>query len=183
MRSQASAKTPSSARSRKRAAPVVKRRKKASVATTRKSHAAAAKRTPATAKKSSAAAKKPPSRGDLGAPVDGWFARQPQPQQTILDALRALVHEAAPDAVGSLKWGMPFYTLGGRMMCALTSHRAHVNLVLSGPSDSFADPDGRLEGASKAGRHLKLRTIDELPRAAVLRWLRTAASFARPARA
>jgi hypothetical protein len=127
-------------------------------------------------------AKRPGARADLGAPVDGWLARQPQPQRAILDALRALVHEAAPDAVGSIKWGMPFYTLGGGMMCALTSHRAHVNLVLSGPADGFADPDGRLEGASKAGRHLKLRTIDELPRAAVLRWLRSAASFARRAR-
>jgi hypothetical protein len=141
------------------------------------------KKAPVAAAKKTPAAKKAASRADLGAPVDSWFARQPQPQRAILDALRALVHQAAPDASGSLKWGMPFYTLGGGMMCALTSHRAHVNLVLSGPSDGFADPDGRLEGESKAGRHLKLRTLEELPRAAVLRWLRTAASFARGARA
>jgi hypothetical protein len=124
----------------------------------------------------------PTARADLGAPVEGWFARQPAPQRAILDALRELLHEAAPDAVGSLKWGMPFYTLGGGMMCALTSHATHVNLVLSGPSESFADPEGRLEGAGKTGRHLKLRTLDDLPRPAVRRWLRTAASIARRAR-
>jgi len=132
--------------------------------------------------KPAAAAKKPAPRADLGAPVDGWFARQPQPQRAILDALRDLVHEAAPDAVGSLKWGMPFFTVGGGMMCALTSHAAHVNLVLSGPPDAFADPTGRLEGAGKTGRHLKLRTLEDLPRGDVRRWLRTAASIGRRAK-
>ena len=93
--------------------------------------------------------------------------------------MRALVDETAPDAQGSLKWGMPFYTLGSTMVCALTSHKTHVNLVLSGPSASFADPDGRLEGTGKTGRHLKLRALEELPRAQVRRWVRTAAAFAR----
>ena len=48
---------------------------------------------------------------------------------------------------------------------ALSSHKTHVNLVLAGPSASFADPDGRLEGTGKTGRHLKLRALEELPRA------------------
>jgi hypothetical protein len=106
-------------------------------------------------------AKKPAPRADLGAPVDGWFATQPQPQRAILAALRDLGHDAAPEAVGSLKWGMPFFTVGG-MLCAFTSHRGHVNLILPGPPGSFADPGGRLEGDGKTGRHLKLRTLEDL---------------------
>jgi hypothetical protein len=154
--------------------------RKASAATKkgRPAPAKAGRKSGTAAKKAPAPAGKPAARADLGEPVDGWFARQPQPHRAIVHALRELVEEAAPDAVGSLKWGMPFYTLGGAMMCALTAHRAHVNLVLSGPSDSFADPDGRLEGKGKTGRHLKLRTLGDLPRAEVRRWLRTAASFA-----
>jgi hypothetical protein len=73
---------------------------------------------------------------------------------------------------------MPFYTVGDRMMCALAGFNAHVNLILAGPPGTFADPDGRLEGDGKTGRHLKLRSLDELPRAQVRGWLRTAAELA-----
>jgi hypothetical protein len=74
---------------------------------------------------------------------------------------------------------MPFYTVGGHMMCALAGFKAHVNLILSGPPGAFADPDGMLEGDAKGGRHLKLRSLDDLPRAAIRGWLRTAAGLAR----
>lgn len=129
-------------------------------------------------KKPAAAAKKPAPRADKGAPIEGWFAKQPQPQRAIAEALRELILEAAPGAQGALKWGMPFFTNGG-MMCAISAHKAHVNLILSGPPDAFADPDGRLEGDGKTGRHLKLRALAELPRPAVRLWLKTAAELAR----
>jgi hypothetical protein len=122
---------------------------------------------------------RPPRRADFGAPIDGFFAKQPPTLRAVLEALRRLVEEAAPDATASIKWGMPFYSVGRQMMCALGAHRAHVNLVLAGPPDAFVDPEGLLEGAGKTGRHLKVRAVDELPRAAVRRWLRTAAEHAR----
>jgi hypothetical protein len=67
---------------------------------------------------------------------------------------------------------MPFYSVDGKMICAIAGHKAHVNLILAGDPESFDDPDGLLEGGGKTGRHLKVRTLDELPRAAVVRWLR-----------
>ena len=127
-------------------------------------------------------ARKPAPRADLGAPVDGFFAKQPPQLRAILDELRTLVVEAAPDATSSLKWGMPFYTVSGETMCALAGFKAHVNLILAGPPGTYADPDGLLEGDGKTGRHLKLRALDDLPRAAVRGWLRTAAERARKAK-
>jgi hypothetical protein len=118
-------------------------------------------------------------RADFGAPIDGFFAKQPPHLRAILETLRASIEEAAPDAMGSMKWGMPWFTIEGEMMCALTGHKSHVNLILPGPPGTFADPDRRLEGEAKTGRHLKLRTIDELPRGAVRGWLRVAAKAAR----
>jgi hypothetical protein len=118
-------------------------------------------------------------RADLGAPIDGFFAKQPPALRAILEELRRLVEEAAADATSSIKWGMPFFTIGAQTMCALAGFRSHVNLILAGPPGTFADPDGRLEGDGKTGRHLKLRALDELPRAAVRGWLRTAAERAR----
>jgi hypothetical protein len=128
----------------------------------------------APAKKGAVAAR----RADFGAPIDGFLARQPPQLRAILQRLRQLVEKAAPDAMASLKWGMPVYTLGHTMMCALAGFKSHVNLILSGPPGAFDDPDGLLEGEGKTGRHLKVRSVDEIPREAVHRWLRTAAGIA-----
>ena len=135
---------------------------------------------PTPKKKSAAPARKPAPRKDFGQPIDGFFARQPQPQRAILEALRELVEGVVPDAQASIKWGMPFYTLDGQMMVALGSHKAHVNLILHGPSEAYADPKKILTGNSANGRHLMLRTLEELPPAATVKgWLKTAAKIAR----
>lgn len=129
-----------------------------------------------TAKKS---ASRPAPRADFGAPIDAFFEKQPAHLRAILEALRAIVDATVPDAKSSIKWGMPFYELNGKMMCALGAHKAHVNLILSGPADAFADPDGLLTGESKLGRHMKLTSLEELPRARVKSWVQTAAKLAR----
>src|SRR5688572_10277061 len=100
-------------------------------------------------KKKPAKAKKPKhamQRADYGRPIDGFFGKQPPEQRAILVELRRLVEAAAPDAESSIKWGMPFYSIGGKMMCALGAHKSHVNLVMAGSRGAFADPEGRLEG-------------------------------------
>ena len=126
-----------------------------------------------------AAPKRKARRADLGAPIDAFFEKQGPVTRPILEALRELVEETAPAAESSLKWGMPFYTLGGTMMCALGGHKAHANLILPGPPGTYADPDGLLEGEGKTGKHLKLTSVDQIPRGAVKGWLRTAAALAK----
>jgi hypothetical protein len=64
-------------------------------------------------------------------------------------------------------------------LCAFGAHKSHVNLILHGPPGTFDDPDGRLEGEGTTGRHLKIRTIEELPRDVVRSWLHAAAERAR----
>ncbi len=150
--------------------------KKAAAPTKPKTSKATTK--PRAGAKSRAPAKKMAPRSDLGAPVDGFFAKQPRQLRPILDRLRLLVEQAAPAATSSIKWGMPFYELDGQTVCALAGFKAHVNLILPGPPGTYADPAGLLEGEGKTGRHLKVRTLDELPDAAVRGWLRTAAARA-----
>lgn len=118
-------------------------------------------------------------RADLGAPIDGYLRKQPPHLRAILEALRALIEAVAPDASASIKWGQPFFTIDGAMMCALGGHKAHVSLILVGPVAEFRDPDGRLGGAGKGSRSLKLKTLAELPRAAVRSWLKVSAAYAR----
>lgn len=140
------------------------------------------KKRPVAAKKPVATKKPPPKpapRADFGEPIDPFFAKQPPHLRAILEELRKLVKEAAPEASSSIKWGMPVFTLNGAMMCALAAYQAHINLILSGPREAFSDPESRLSGEGKTGRHLKLTTLDELPRDAVRAWLGAAAQLAR----
>jgi len=118
-------------------------------------------------------------RADLGAPVDAFFHKHPAPLRAILDELRKMVGQAAPEATSSIKWGMPFYEIDGHTLCALAAFKAHVNLILPGPPGTYADPNGILEGDGKTGRHLKVRSLDELPRDEVRGWLARSASLAR----
>jgi hypothetical protein len=159
---------------KKAAAPAPK--KKAAAPAPMEKAAPAPAATPAPA---AAPAKKMAPRADFGQPVDFFYKKQPPHIRPITDALRALVEEAAPDATSSIKWGMPFYNIGEGMMCAIGAHKSHVNLILSGPPGTFEDPDNRLAGDGKTGRHLKVTRVDELPRDDVQRWLRTAADRAR----
>ena len=118
-------------------------------------------------------------RADFGKPIAGFFAKQSPAMRPIAEALRTLIEEAAPDAQAALKWGMPFYSIGDALMAGIGAHKAHVNLILSGPPGTYADPKGLLSGEGKTGTHLKVTSLDELPRAAVKSWLRSAAATAR----
>ena len=125
-----------------------------------------------------AATKKMGPRADFGAPIDTFFAKQPASTRPIADALRELIEAAVPKATASLKWGMPVYELNGKMVCAIGGHKAHVNLLLSGPPGSFADPKGLLIGEGKTGKHLTLTAVAQLPRAQVRAWLKVAVALA-----
>jgi hypothetical protein len=120
-----------------------------------------------------------PRRTDYDAPIESFFAKQPPVQRSILEALRALVVEAAPDAVPAIRWGMAHYRINGQMFVALAGFKSHVNLIMAGPPSAFDDPEGRLEGEAKGGRHLKLRALEALPKDSVRRWLSASAAAAR----
>lgn len=144
---------------------------KANMAPRRASSSAKARTTP----------KHTAARVDFGKPIDGFIRKQPPDLRAILIELRRLVEATVPTATASLKWGMPCYTLNGRMMCMLGGHKSHVNLVLVGPAAAFTDPEGRLKGSSDGGRHLRLESLGDLPRASVREWLKAAAQHARSA--
>jgi hypothetical protein len=162
----------------KKKTPATKARK-ATKPKTKVKAAAAGKKAPP--KKAAPAPKVYAQRADLGAPVAGFFAKQAPALRPILDELRAMVGDAAPEATSQIKWGMPFYSIGEEMVCALAGFKAHVNLILPGPPGTYPDPDNRLEGDGKTGKHLKLRALADLPHAAVRDWLRVAAERARGA--
>ncbi len=120
--------------------------------------------------------KKPAPRKDFGAPVETYLAKFDGEQRKILDALHALIKANAPKATGALKWGMPMWREGTKMVCALRVTKTGVGLLLFGPPALFVDPEGLLEGEAQNMRQLKLTSLKDLPKKQVTAWLKVVAS-------
>ncbi len=57
--------------------------------------------------------------------VDAYIAKSAPFAQPILRHLRKLVHEGCPEAKETIKWSMPSFTHGGRILCGMAAFKAH----------------------------------------------------------
>ena len=97
--------------------------------------------------------------------LDEFLETIPPEHHALVRALDALVREAAPDLVASLKWGNLTYH-HARNACSLISQRQHVNLQVWGGA-GFEDPCGLLTGTGKGMRHISFEIGAEINRSAV----------------
>ena len=125
-----------------------------------------------TAKKT--APQKTTKRDGAGASVETYFAQQPADKRALLTKLRGLVEKGAPDAVPSIKWGVPIYAQNGRNICALAAFKDHVAINFFAPPSVLLDPAKQLEGNGKTSRLLKVRSASDMDTASIARWLKAA---------
>ena len=59
--------------------------------------------------------------------VDAYIARQADFARPILEHVRAAVHEACPDVEESIKWGMPSFLRGGRILASMAAFKQHAS--------------------------------------------------------
>lgn len=78
----------------------------------------------------------------------------------VVDELRRLVRQAAPDASEIVKWNHIVFQQGGDV-CYLAPARDHVTFGFFRGA-SLADPEGLLEGTGKWMRHVKVRSPGDL---------------------
>lgn len=57
--------------------------------------------------------------------IDAYIAKSAAFARPILTHLRALVHQGCPDAGETIKWGMPFFTRGDRILGMMAAFKAH----------------------------------------------------------
>jgi uncharacterized protein YdeI (YjbR/CyaY-like superfamily) len=91
--------------------------------------------------------------------VDAYIAKAAPFARPILEHVRAVVHEACPDAEETIKWGMPTFTCGDGILCGMAAFKAHA---------SFGFWKHALvvgEGEAQAGMVSfgKLETVHDLP--------------------
>ena len=94
--------------------------------------------------------------------VDEYIAGLKSPQTEIVRRLRRLVQEAVPDAVESIKWRMPVYEQSG-LLCYIAAAKEHVRFGFYRGAE-LGDPAGVLDEGSGKGKHIRLRTVEEIPK-------------------
>jgi uncharacterized protein YdhG (YjbR/CyaY superfamily) len=89
--------------------------------------------------------------------VDAFIAKAAPFAQPILTHFRALVHKAEPEAVETLKWGMPHFTLNGKILAGMAAFKAHAALIVEGAGERHGMERGGM------GHYGKIRSMDEMP--------------------
>ena len=110
--------------------------------------------------------------------IDAYISAAAEFAQPILRHLRALVHEACPRVVESIKWGMPAFGHAGRNLCHLAAFKAHCAFGFwhHGMEKVLAVDTANAETAM--GHFGRLTRLADLPdRKTMLRYIRQAAAL------
>ena len=85
--------------------------------------------------------------------IDAYIDKAESFAQPILRHVRALVHQALPEAEEAVKWGMPYFTVNGKNTVGMASFKKHASVIICS--------DERAGGGM--GNFGKLASLDELP--------------------
>ena len=107
--------------------------------------------------------------------IDAYIAKAQPFAQAILAHVRERVHATLPNAEETVKWGMPAYTVGGKIVLITAAFKAHaaLNFWRGQELDSSHSAVGAM------GQFGRLKSVDDLPSDADLdRLIREAADLA-----
>ena len=91
--------------------------------------------------------------------IDAYIAKAQPFARPILEKVRARVHAVLPDAEETIKWGMPAYTLGGKIVLITAAFKAHaaLNFWRGQELESSHSSVGAM------GQFGRIQSMDELP--------------------
>lgn len=93
--------------------------------------------------------------------IDAYIAQAAPFAQPILDYLRGVVHAACPQVEETIKWGMPSFVYGGKILCGMGAFKQHATFGFwQGASVVGASPERSREAMGQFGR---LTKVGDLP--------------------
>lgn len=92
--------------------------------------------------------------------IDAYIARQADFARPILEHLRRVVHEAVPEAEEAIKWSMPHFTVGGRILAGMAAFKGHATFGLWQAKDVLGEAGAKREAMGQFGR---LTSVADLP--------------------
>lgn len=95
--------------------------------------------------------------------IDAYIAKSAPFAQAILQHIRELIHQAAPEVTETIKWGMPFFEYKGPL-CNMAAFKQHCAFGFW-KAAMMKDPKGLLQQAEKSAMgHLgQIRRMEDLP--------------------
>jgi uncharacterized protein YdeI (YjbR/CyaY-like superfamily) len=107
--------------------------------------------------------------------IDAYIAKAAPFAQPILSHIRERVHAALPSVEETVKWSMPSYTMGGKIVLITAAFKAHMALNFWRGQELR----GESANADAMGQFGKVSSLDDLPPDAELdRLIREAAELA-----
>lgn len=93
--------------------------------------------------------------------IDAYIAQAAPFAQPILKHLRAVIHAACPQVEETIKWGMPSFVYGGKILCGMGAFKQHATFGFwQGASVVGASPERSREAMGQFGR---LTQVGDLP--------------------
>jgi uncharacterized protein YdeI (YjbR/CyaY-like superfamily) len=110
--------------------------------------------------------------------IDAYIAKAAPFARPILEKARERVHETLPDAEEAMKWSMPAYMVGGKLVLITAAFKAHAALNFW-RGQELESSHATLGAMGQFG---KIKSVEELPSDAELdRLIREAAELAKAA--
>jgi uncharacterized protein YdeI (YjbR/CyaY-like superfamily) len=110
--------------------------------------------------------------------IDAYIAKAQPFARPILDKVRERVHAVIPDVEEAMKWSMPAYMLGGKLVLISAAFKAHAALNFWRGQELR----GGEANADAMGQFGKIKSVGELPADAELdRLIREAAELSKSA--
>jgi hypothetical protein len=108
--------------------------------------------------------------------VDAYIAKSAPFARPILVKLRAAVHEACPEAEETIKWGMPFFLAGGKILCFVAAFKAHAGFGFWRRGKAVVLGELPAKADQAMGQLGRITSVADLPPDSTLRrWIREAA--------
>lgn len=95
--------------------------------------------------------------------VESYVAGLQSEQATVVEALCALIRQAAPEARESIKWAQPVWEVNGPV-CSVKAFKnyTNVNFWRGAELAERADPDRLLRGDGGKMRHMQVASVAEI---------------------
>ncbi len=95
--------------------------------------------------------------------IDAYIDRQADFARPILTWLRARVHAACAEVDESIKWGMPFFSYGGRPLANMAAFKAHASFGFWNRDQTATGKEGEA-----MGQYGRITSLTDLPDAAAM---------------
>lgn len=110
--------------------------------------------------------------------IDAYIKKSAAFAQPILRHLRALVHQACPEATETMKWSCPHFEYGGGILCGMAAFKAHATFGFWHQGMAAVLGKDGVKADEAMGSLGRITSPADLPSdAALLRYVKTAAQL------